>query len=201
MKTRTIFIQLALGFLATSSFAESPATLICDGFEGSSASDQARAFIQFSRSIDSSLSEIDPKDEACVMTKLDSLEETRSAYCESRANIGHDLAAGPLERLASDLFSVSSDCEKPRWEAETALLKEMLPDSCDELLSSFLAYVTYIESKPESDVSLIDCFRSAAPRHAPPLLQACVDGTLSLRAAYVELEARIQKTCDHAEGT
>jgi hypothetical protein len=201
MKAHTISIQLALIVFATAALAESPATLICDGFERSSASDQAQAFIRFSQSIDSRFSKIDPKDEACVITRLDSLEATRSTYCESRSNLGHDLAAHPLERLTSKLFSVSSDCAGPRRDAEITLLKEMLPDTCDQLLSSFLKYVAYRELMADWDEGSIECNRATVPEHSTSLTRACEDGALSLDAAYVELGARVSAACDSEEGS
>lgn len=199
MKVGTL-LQVALSLYASSALAESPAKLICDGFDRSSPSDQAARFVRFSQSIDSDLGAIDPRDQGCLATKLDSLEEDRRAYCEARSSLGHDLAAGPLSHLTTELFSASLECSRPRREAEIAFLKESTPESCEQLLSSLLAYATFYETTEPDQAAAMACYRAKAPEHAPPLAQACAEGVLSVRAAYVELGTRVSASCKSVGG-
>jgi hypothetical protein len=97
---------------------------------------------------------------------------------------------------ASVLFEIQSQCWSTRREQEGALLDRMLPESCDQLLPSFLALLEFVESnRTTTSKQHFDCARDVAPRHAAELVRSCASGSLSVRAAYVELDERVSRAC------
>jgi len=185
---------------AASAHADSPGAWVCDGFEESSIAARTDRLARFSAAIDAPLTSIDPVDKECVSMNLNSIEQARRSYCESRARLGHDLALNALHDLSHQIWLVSSGCGSVRRDAEIAALEEVYPKTCDGLLSSFLAFITFSESSSQRTPELTMCLRSAAPTLSPPLVVACEERSLSLRAAYVELSERVGTECRRSLG-
>ena len=186
-------------FAIPSTGTESPALLICDRFDGASVADRAELVIQFSRSIDSRITEIDAGDGACVRDRLETLEIERRAYCAAREKLGHDLSIEPLDELRRKISDVGFECSSIRHKQEMKMLERIEgitpPRSCDQLLAAYLAVLELAESTQSTPADKIRCARDATPKHASEVGKSCAGGVMSVRAASVELDERVSAEC------
>lgn len=200
MRPRVALIISLLVLVSTTSLASStvdPASTLCDRRGGATRSETATNIIVFQHSLEAESGpfELTELDHACVEARHSEVESRVAAYCDARAQAGHDLRIDPLTELHRVLESLRFECAQLRHEAEMALLEKMLPESCNELASSLRAFAEAVRTGREPDAEYADCIDANIEQLAPPVEEMCERGEMSLRPAFLELRERLAKRC------
>jgi hypothetical protein len=193
---KTVGLMLVL-LASSAAIASDPASELCDRGGATSRADRAMIVVRFHKAIKYQTPALEERQAGCVQRRFAEIEKALTAYCDARRQIGHDLAADELDDLDHRLTSLYFDCEREARKRESELWEEAFPTTCSQLAGALNAFIQLSRGRAEDHRPSI-CVTEKVDSIAPPIVEMCTSGALSLRAAFVELAERTAQACPEA---
>jgi hypothetical protein len=100
-----------------------------------------------------------------------------------------------LSDLETKLMSISFDCGSEESDRFMELLERIKPKECTDLFSSSAAMIEYYRSADGSSEAYATCMEQNHQFVAAPVIEMCKSGNITLQAAFVEVNNRIELAC------
>jgi hypothetical protein len=183
---------------AVTAAASDPASILCDRGGGASRSDRALNLVRFHQAIERNISPLKESQLKCVEQRIEDIAPAVNDYCRARQELGHDLASSELNKLDTELMSLSFDCDRADHERDTQILDKIAPKTCSEIVPSYRALLDVAQNRGDGEKAWVRCLGQNLDSVAPPVIEMCASTTLSVRAAYVEIQERVARICPDA---
>ena len=192
---RLLIVLTAIISASAVSAETDPASALCDRGGGISLADRSITAVRFHQAIQRNITPLKDSHAGCVEFHYEEIRPAVDAYCSARSEIKHDLAVDELRDLNTELMSLYFECGREETDRFIELMERIKPAECSDLLSSLSAMIEYFRSKDDISENYTNCMERNHQSVAGPVVEMCRGGNITLEAALVELNNRIDSAC------